>query len=202
MALPAARQIGGRTASTVVWRYGQTTIPRHLRDLVITEYGVADLRGRTDRDCIAAMIAIADSRFQDDLVRQAKAAGKIEQSYRIPERFRDNNPRRIAHALEAGHFPAFPFDTDFTAEEVRLAPALSWLKHTSSSKWSLVGAAIMGLAARERDELDRAALARLGLDRPDDLRRRLLRSLVLRALSRQDRILRAGCNQESQPRFR
>ena len=34
----------GRTTSNIVWSYGHTTIPRHLRDIVVTEYGVADLR--------------------------------------------------------------------------------------------------------------------------------------------------------------
>ena len=29
-----------------VWEYPETTIPRHLRDIVVTEYGIADLRGR------------------------------------------------------------------------------------------------------------------------------------------------------------
>jgi len=38
---------------------------RHLRDVVVTEYGVADLRGLSDQDAIAALLNIADSRFQD-----------------------------------------------------------------------------------------------------------------------------------------
>ena len=62
--------------SNIRWDYGHTTIPRHLRDIVVTEYGVADLRGKSDRDVIAAMLAITDSRFQDELMRQAKDAGK------------------------------------------------------------------------------------------------------------------------------
>ena len=73
--LRATRQSKGRTQSNIRWNYGHTTIPRHLRDLVATEYGVADLRGKTDRNVIAAMLAITDSRFQDELVRQAKDAG-------------------------------------------------------------------------------------------------------------------------------
>jgi glucose/arabinose dehydrogenase len=49
------------------------TIPRHLRDIVITEYGVADLRGQSRQRGVKRLIAIADSRFQDELVREAKA---------------------------------------------------------------------------------------------------------------------------------
>src|SRR5207253_7815745 len=34
----------GNTASNIRWSYGRVTIPHHLRDLVVTEYGIADLR--------------------------------------------------------------------------------------------------------------------------------------------------------------
>jgi acyl-CoA hydrolase len=42
----ATREANRRTTSNIRWNYGHTTIPRHLRDIVVTEYGVADLRGR------------------------------------------------------------------------------------------------------------------------------------------------------------
>ena len=76
-ALPGARSVlcarstrrkDGKLGSNIVTSYGHTTIPRHLRDIAITEYGIADLRGRTDAECVAAMIDIADSRFQDELL--------------------------------------------------------------------------------------------------------------------------------------
>ena len=56
-ALPGARSVlcvrstrlkDGKAGSNIVTGYGHTTIPRHLRDIAITEYGIADLRGRTD----------------------------------------------------------------------------------------------------------------------------------------------------------
>src|SRR6266566_7597774 len=34
-------QAGARTQSNIRWSYGHETIPRHLRDVIITEYGVA-----------------------------------------------------------------------------------------------------------------------------------------------------------------
>src|SRR4029077_4947611 len=80
----ATRDAHRRTASNIRWNYGNITIPRHLRDVVVTEYGVADLRGKTDRDVIAAMLAVADSRFQDELLRQARGAGKIERGVEAP----------------------------------------------------------------------------------------------------------------------
>ena len=79
--------------SSIVWNYGHVTIPRHLRDIVITEYGVADLRGQADSEVIKRLIAVADSRFQDELVRQAKANGKLEAGYELPERYRHNLPQ-------------------------------------------------------------------------------------------------------------
>jgi len=192
MTLRATRQIGGQTMSNVVWRYGQTTVSRHLRDIVITEYGVADLRGQTDRDCIASMIAITDSRFQDALVVEAKRAGKIEKGYKIPIPFQSNTPDRIARALRPakakGYFSALPFGSDFTEEEQRLLPALNWLKNASASKLSLTHAALKGLFAGEPNELDRAAIARLALPRPRTLKEGLLRALVLYALSNRDRL--------------
>ena len=86
--LNATRRSRGRVVSNIVWSYGHTTIPRQLRDVVVTEYGVAELRGRSDADVVAAMLSIADSRFQDALLDSAKAAGKIDRAYRIPAEFR------------------------------------------------------------------------------------------------------------------
>ncbi|WP_107796139.1 acetyl-CoA hydrolase/transferase C-terminal domain-containing protein [Nitrosomonas aestuarii] len=40
----ATRWSNGKTVSNIVWSYSHETIPRHLRDILITEYGAADLR--------------------------------------------------------------------------------------------------------------------------------------------------------------
>jgi acyl-CoA hydrolase len=69
--------------SNIVFNYANATIPRHLRDIVVTEYGVADLRGRSDAECAAALINIADSRFQDELLEQARANDKLPVDYQI-----------------------------------------------------------------------------------------------------------------------
>jgi acyl-CoA hydrolase len=130
--LRATRTARRRTTSNILWNYGHTTIPRHLRDIVVTEYGIADLRGKTDRDVIAAMLAVADSRFQDDLLRRARDAGKIERGFELPAACRDNTPERITRALaparDEGLLPPFPFGSDFTATEARLIPALKLLR--------------------------------------------------------------------------
>jgi hypothetical protein len=162
--LRATRQQGAKERSNILWRYGHTTIPRHLRDIIITEYGIADIRGKSDRDVIAAMLAIADSRFQDELLRQAKDAGKIESTFTLPKSARDNTPDAIALALkpaaDAGLLPLFPFGTDFTAVEQRLIPALEILK--AAAPLRLAQLLMRGLGAREEfiDCLDRLGLAK------------------------------------------
>ena len=61
LTLEATRQAGAKAQSNIRWSYGHETIPRHLRDIIVTEYGVADLRGKSDADVIAAMLQVADS---------------------------------------------------------------------------------------------------------------------------------------------
>jgi 4-hydroxybutyrate CoA-transferase len=43
------------------------TIPRYLTDIVVTEYGVAQLRGKPNRQRAEALIAIAHPDFRDQL---------------------------------------------------------------------------------------------------------------------------------------
>lgn len=184
LALEATRA-GRRTASNVLWRYGHETIPRHLRDIIVTEYGVADLRGKSDADVIKAMLAVSDSRFQQDLMRQAKDAGKLPDGYAIPAAHRDNSPERVAAALkparEAGLLPSFPFGSDFTEIEQRLMPALLTLSAASKSPRALAVLFWRGLM-RTPDADDEECLARLGLSKPSTLQERAYRVLVVAAL--------------------
>ncbi|MEH6636764.1 MAG: acetyl-CoA hydrolase/transferase C-terminal domain-containing protein, partial [Halioglobus sp.] len=71
----STRTKGEAVSSNIVWNYGHTTIPAHLRDMVITEYGIAMLRGQREKVVIARLLNIADSRFQEELLQQAKLAG-------------------------------------------------------------------------------------------------------------------------------
>ena len=180
--LHATRTADGKTQSNIRWRYGHTTIPRHLRDIIVTEYGIADIRGKSDRDVIAAMLAITDTRFQDELLRQAKDAGKIEPSFALPDSARRNTPEAIERSLkpatDAGLLPAFPFGTDFTEVEQRLVPALERLK--SASPGALAGLLLHGLGACARKDED--CLDRLGLAHPKTLSDRVYGALVRGAL--------------------
>ncbi|HEY6258756.1 MAG TPA: acetyl-CoA hydrolase/transferase C-terminal domain-containing protein [Xanthobacteraceae bacterium] len=182
----ATRMAGGRLSSNIRWHYGNTTIPRHLRDIVATEYGVADLRGKTDRDVIAAMLAVTDSRFQEELLREAKDAGKIEKSFALPPACRDNSPQRIEQALgdarHQGLLAAFPFETDFTPVEQQLLPALQRLKAAQASPVRLAALLARGLGQGGEIARPRECLARMGLDRPSSVSERVYSALLRGAL--------------------
>jgi hypothetical protein len=177
--LRAAREPDGQPpTSNIVFNYGHATIPRHLRDIVVTEYGAADLRSKSDRDVAVALLNVADSRFQPALLARAIAAGKIESGYAIPERHRDNTPQRLARQL-APHqalFPAFPLGSDFTPEEQVLVGALQGLKARAAK--GKLGAMLTALAAGAPPASAHPYLARLKLDRPATLGARIAARLL------------------------
>ncbi|MEE4329263.1 MAG: acetyl-CoA hydrolase/transferase C-terminal domain-containing protein, partial [Wenzhouxiangella sp.] len=175
--LRATRGEGDKRASNIVWEYPYVTIPRHLRDLVVTEYGVADLRGRTDEECIQALVGIMDAEFQEALVATACAAGKLDPAWRIPDQARRNRPELLREQFSAETFPEYPFGSDFTPIEQRLIPGLQRLKAMSGNKLGLVLAAL-----RARPEGESEALARLGLDRPDGFSERFYARLIAAVL--------------------
>ena len=187
LTLEATRGAGAGPQSNIRWSYGHETIPRHLRDIVVTEYGVADIRGKSDADVIAAMLQVADSCYQDELARQAKDAGKLPRNFEIPAAYRNNHPERIAAALkparEAGLLPSFPFGSDFTDVEQRLLPALQILQNAQGARLRLAGLLWHGLSGHP-DAADAECLARLGLERPATLAERAYRALVSAALAR------------------
>ena len=182
LTLSSTRVAQGQLTSNILWSYGHQTIPRHLRDIIVTEYGVADLRGKPDEQVIKAMLAIADSRFQPALLAQAKTAKKIAGDYEIPEAHRRNTPERIAAALAElaaqGDLPVFPSGTDFTDVEQRLLPALQVLK--SAKPTQLAALALRGATANASAIED--CLARLDLSAPRNLKERFTRWLVAGAL--------------------
>ncbi|WP_243041131.1 acetyl-CoA hydrolase/transferase C-terminal domain-containing protein [Dyella sedimenti] len=186
--LRSTRQGPAGVETNIRWNYGSSTIPRHLRDLFVTEYGVADLRGKSDSECIEAMLAITDARFIDALCAEAKSHGKLSADFQVPERWRRNRPEHLREALKPwqakGQLPAFPFGSDFTEVEQRLLPALDWLKQRGGhwrGKLEILRTALRpGTPAAGEDE----ALARMGLERPASLGGYMLRRILLAALRR------------------
>ncbi|MGY6535011.1 MAG: acetyl-CoA hydrolase/transferase C-terminal domain-containing protein [Pararhodobacter sp.] len=186
LTVPATRRGKGGLASNIRWRYGHATIPRHLRDIVVTEYGIADLRGKSDADTIAALLQVADSRFQDELAEQARAAGKLPRSWRLPQEARNNTPEALQDWLaphRAQALPRFPFGTDFTGIEQVLLPALSELR-TASTRWpALLSLVLNGMRGSPAPDED-AALERMDLAAPNGMKDRLAASALRGALRR------------------
>jgi 4-hydroxybutyrate CoA-transferase len=70
LALPSTGRDG--SVSRIVPRLtpgAAVTTPRFLADWVVTEHGAAPLRGRSERDRAAALIAVAHPRFRAELER-------------------------------------------------------------------------------------------------------------------------------------
>ena len=179
MMLRATHENKDGLRSSIVWNYGQVTIPRHLRDIVVTEYGIADLRGQSDGEVVKRLIAIADSRFQDQLVNQAKAHGKLESGYDVPERYRQNLPAVLEAKLhpwaQSGLLPDFPFGTDLTEDEQRMVGAMKKMKHASTHPAELLTMAVKSLW--EGKEAPPAYLERLGLADAHSIKDLLMRRL-------------------------
>ncbi len=186
VALRSTRQKNGMTSSNIVWNYGHATIPRHLRDIVVTEYGIADLRGRSDQDVIAALLNIADLRFQDELKRAAQDAGKLARDYQIPELHRNNTPRaleeRFAMARARGLFSEFPFGTDLTSEEIILASALARLKTHTTGRWTRLRTVASAMLSWGTPVNLQPYLRRLSLEQPRTRQEWLWQRLLVREL--------------------
>ena len=149
--LRSTRHAHGKTASNILWEYGHCTIPRHLRDIVITEHGVADLRGATDEDCVHAMLALTAAPFQAKLVASAKAGLKLDASYALPPTLAGNTmqnlSRKLAPFRKSGLLPDYPLGCDFTETEQRLVRALAWLKSATARKPGKIKTVLQALRA-------------------------------------------------------
>ena len=187
LTVEATRQAGAKAHSNIRWTYGHQTIPRHLRDVSVTEYGVADLRGKSDADVIAAMLAVTDSRFQGELARQAKDAGKLPKDFEIPAAHRENFPERITGRLEAGARggPAAVVSVRQRFHRHRAAAdsGAAGVAGGAAFAAAIAGAVVAGFDA-PADAADVECLARLGLDTPTTFSERAYRALVSAALAR------------------
>ncbi|MET0284116.1 MAG: acetyl-CoA hydrolase/transferase C-terminal domain-containing protein [Polyangiales bacterium] len=179
--LRASSSRAGKLESNIVWQYGHTTVPRHMRDVFLTEYGIADLRGKTDRECIEALLAIADSRLQESLLSEAKRAKKVPEDATIPERHKNNTPERIRAALKPYRgevLPDLPFGSDLTDAEWKLAGRLKKIAAAAGGgdRVALARAMARPVSADRPDV--RAALQHLQLDRPSGAKEQLFARLV------------------------
>ena len=75
-ALDGRRWHGSRIRASLTPGSMVTTL-KNTVDHVVTEYGVAEMRGRSISDRAAGLIAIAHPRFRDDLTVEARALGYL-----------------------------------------------------------------------------------------------------------------------------
>jgi acyl-CoA hydrolase len=77
--LPSTFEKDGVLQSRIVPWFGAgavITTPRHQVDVIITEYGTAELEGKTVRERGEALAAIAHPQFRDELLAAAERASK------------------------------------------------------------------------------------------------------------------------------
>jgi len=181
----AIREAGGRVRSSVLWNYGHCSIPRHLRDVAINEYGIADLRGVDDAGCVRAMLAISDARFAPALRECAQRSLKLPVEEAAVLRS-GNTPESITIRLKefraSGLLCDYPLGCDFTPVEQRLAKALGWLKSATASPGGKLGTVLRALAGGGR--VDGEAMARMQLSKPRGFAEHLQARLLRLALAR------------------
>ncbi len=189
MMVPATRTSRGQATSNLVWSYGHCTIPRHLRDIVVTEYGVADLRGKSDEEIVKALVQVCDARFQDELLESARQARKIDPAWEIPDRARKNTPQWLRESLSTyradGTIPRCPFGSSLTEVELDLVEALQHLKSIGDDlqarRLPELSAENLARALRGSDRWEEH-LQRMALHQPSSLRERALQRAVIYAL--------------------
>ena len=133
-----------------------------------------------------ALVKIADSRFQNLLISQAKSSGKLATSYILPEAYKNNTPDQISRNLagfkEDGLFPAFPFGTDLTNEEQVLGKALKSLKKKMGNNKSKIQTIVRSLMNRKVPSDILPYLKRMQLQQPKNFEEKLYQKLLVHEL--------------------
>ncbi|MBP6991807.1 MAG: hypothetical protein KBC90_09860 [Spirochaetes bacterium] len=192
MAIRSTRGSGRTLRSNIVFRYGHCSIPKYLRDIIVTEYGIAHVRGLSEEQTAKEMIQIADSRFQRQLIDQAKKHGKIRPDWTLPGQYRNNYPGRIETFIRSyqaeGHFKQFPFGTDILPDEAILAGALKGFAAYMGAK--PLSAALMLLARLFLPVPAKAApyLKRMSLEKTAGIGEKMKQKVVCAALKKAGRI--------------
>ncbi|MEN6348719.1 MAG: acetyl-CoA hydrolase/transferase C-terminal domain-containing protein [Syntrophomonas sp.] len=193
MMIKSTKGAGKKLKSNIVFSYGHCSVPRHLRDIIVTEYGIADVRGRPDKEVIASLINIADSRFQAQLLEHAKKAGKIPMDYEIPGEYRNNTPEKIAALLKPyqarGLFQPYPFGTDLTRQEIILGGSLKAFKALATGYPLKMVKGLLLELFRPIPQTAQHYLERLELHQPASAKERFLRKTVVFALRNNNQLV-------------
>jgi len=180
--LRSTRITGKGETSSIVWNYGNMTIPRHLRDIVVTEFGIADLRGKSDQEIIHRLLNITDSRFQQRLVDTAKKNGKIRSDFTLSAAFKQNHADEISSKLgkykERGLFNAFPFGTDLTEEEIFVGRALKILKKKKQNPLRMIATILKAFMIPVDQKPYQKYLQRMQLEKANNFEEKLYQKLL------------------------
>ncbi len=186
MMIKSTKGFGKTLKSNITFSYASCSVPRHLRDIIVTEYGIADVRSKPDAEVIAEMLKVADSRFQKELLEQAKKAGKIPKDYQIPEEYRNNYPEKIIQLLqpyrEKGYFQPFPFGTDLTIEEMMLGASLKGMKAIATGDPLKLLTGLLKEMFRPVPASAAGFIKRMNLENPANLKEKITRKMIIFAL--------------------
>ncbi len=186
--LRSTRITGKGETSSIVWNYANMTIPRHLRDIVVTEFGIADLRGKTDQEIIHRLLDITDSRFQQGLADIAKKNDKVSSDFTISSAFEQNRADEISGKLkkykDQGFFAKFPFGTDFTEEEIFIGKALKILKKKKENPPLMIATILKAFFIPTDQKPYQKYLQRMKLDKAGSIEEKLYQKLLVYEFSR------------------
>jgi acyl-CoA hydrolase len=173
----------GKRISNINWGSEQATLPRHLRDVFITEYGFSFTRGLSDETVIESNLEIADSLFQNQLRELAIKNGKLRKDYKLPKSALENSPAAITQFFKpySDYIAPFPFGSDFTPTEERLVLALNQIKERLPFKMKILSLLILGLkipVERYPEEI-----ARMDLTHPKGVKQSVYQLLLRGSLS-------------------
>lgn len=192
MMIRSTRGSGKNVKSNIVYNYGHCSVPKYLRDMVVTEYGIANIRGLSESQMIKAILNLADSRFQQELMDEAKKHGKLEAGYEIPGEYRNNYPEKIDAFLkpyqQQGYFKQFPFGTDVMPDEAVLAGSLRGLKNFKESKPVTTIFRLLSEMVKPVPEKAAPYLKRMDLEKPKNFGERFQQKTVIVALKNAGRI--------------
>jgi len=181
----ARRQSSGKTTSNIRWNYGHNTVPRHHRDVFVTEYGIAATRGCSDRDTIDRLLHIAAAEFHAELIEAARLNRKIESTYTLDKDAIDNRPDVMEKVFDGyrEYFPPYPLGTEFTADEQSLVDALGWLRSRTATTAGAAKTLLLAMTTGSNAG-NESALARMQLANPSGIREGVLQKLLKLALHR------------------
>lgn len=170
--------------SNVVPQLPHVTIPGQHSDLVITEYGIANLQDKSAAEVMGALIEVCQLDFQEEMVEHGAGTGKLPAGYEPGPDAQTNHPdwleERLAPLTDDGLLPRFPFGTELTEIELGLITALRTLE-SMKDRESWPGAE--GLrAAFAVPEAAAPYLSRMGLHETDGLSETMLQRGVVAGL--------------------